>query len=285
MLLLIAAAVDRAGDAAAGAELAGGAPGRNRCSRRCARRSGIAPTCCWCSASSPAASSSPSSPCICRPIWSIAGSAPRSAAGPSRPSGCSTSSARSVGLARRAACRSAICSSIIYFARALSIVAFILLPATPVTTLIFGAVTGLLWLSTVPPTSGLVALMFGTRWLTMLFGFAFFSHQVGGFLGVWLGGFAVRAHRLLRRGVVACRCCSACCRPSSICRSSKSRWRAAAAAAGCSRRKGAETRRRAWMTSTPASQALLAHAGRHPALRLPDRDGQLRPALESSAFS
>ena len=56
------------------------------------------------------------------------------------------------------------------------------------TTLIFGAVTGLLWLSTVPPTSGLVAVMFGTRWLAMLFGFAFFSHQVGGFLGVWLGG-------------------------------------------------------------------------------------------------
>src|SRR5262244_3393627 len=52
------------------------------------------------------------------------------------------------------------------------------------------AVTGLLWLSTVPPTSGLVALMFGTRWLAMLFGFAFFSHQVGGFLGVWLGGLA-----------------------------------------------------------------------------------------------
>ena len=79
--------------------------------------------------------------------------------------------------------------SIIYFARALSIVAFISLPAGPVTTLIFGAVTGLLWLSTVPPTSALVAVMFGTRWLAMLFGFAFFSHQVGGFLGVLLGGF------------------------------------------------------------------------------------------------
>ena len=76
----------------------------------------------------------------------------------------------------------------IYFTRALSIVAFILLPASAAVTLIFGAVTGLLWLSTVPPTSGLVAVMFGTRWLTMLFGFAFFSHQVGGFLGVWLGG-------------------------------------------------------------------------------------------------
>jgi MFS family permease len=79
--------------------------------------------------------------------------------------------------------------SSIYFARALSIVIFISLPANPVTTLIFGAVTGLLWLSTVPPTSALVAVMFGTRWLAMLFGFAFFSHQVGGFLGVLLGGY------------------------------------------------------------------------------------------------
>ena len=78
--------------------------------------------------------------------------------------------------------------SIIYFSRALTIVAFISLPATTTSTLVFGALTGLLWLSTVPPTSGLVALLFGTRWLTMLFGFAFFSHQVGGFLGVWLGG-------------------------------------------------------------------------------------------------
>ncbi len=78
--------------------------------------------------------------------------------------------------------------SCIYLSGAISIVAFISVPATPATTLIFGAVTGLLWLSTVPPTSGLVAVMFGTRWLTMLFGFAFFSHQVGGFLGVWLGG-------------------------------------------------------------------------------------------------
>ena len=80
--------------------------------------------------------------------------------------------------------------SAIYFARALSIVVFISLPASPLATYLFGAVTGLLWLSTVPPTSALVAVMFGTRWLTMLFGFAFFSHQVGGFLGVWLGGVA-----------------------------------------------------------------------------------------------
>jgi MFS family permease len=78
--------------------------------------------------------------------------------------------------------------SAIYFARALAIAAFILLPPSTPATLAFGATMGLLWLSTVPPTSGLVALMFGTRWLAMLFGFAFFSHQVGGFLGVWLGG-------------------------------------------------------------------------------------------------
>jgi MFS family permease len=78
--------------------------------------------------------------------------------------------------------------SFIYFGRSLAIVAFIMLPASPTATLVFGAISGLFWLSTVPPTSGLVALMFGTRWMTMLFGFAFFSHQVGGFLGVWLGG-------------------------------------------------------------------------------------------------
>jgi predicted MFS family arabinose efflux permease len=80
--------------------------------------------------------------------------------------------------------------SIIYFVRAAAIVVFITLPASPVATLVFGAVTGLLWLSTVPPTSALVAVMFGTRWLAMLFGFAFFSHQVGGFLGVLIGGIA-----------------------------------------------------------------------------------------------
>ena len=78
--------------------------------------------------------------------------------------------------------------SAIYFARALSIVAFISFPITTFSAIVFGAVTGLTWLSTVPPTSALVALMFGTRWLATLYGFAFVSHQVGGFLGVWLGG-------------------------------------------------------------------------------------------------
>ena len=75
-----------------------------------------------------------------------------------------------------------------YFLRAVFIAAFVLLPASPVTTLLFAAGMGLMWLSTVPPTSGLVSLMFGTRWLATLYGFAFFSHQVGGFLGAWMGG-------------------------------------------------------------------------------------------------
>ncbi len=78
--------------------------------------------------------------------------------------------------------------SAIYFVRAISIVAFISFPITTFSAIMFGAVTGLTWLSTVPPTSALVALMFGTRWFSTLYGFAFVSHQVGGFLGVWLGG-------------------------------------------------------------------------------------------------
>jgi MFS family permease len=80
--------------------------------------------------------------------------------------------------------------STIYFIRAMSIVAFISFPITTFSAIMFGAVTGLTWLSTVPPTSALVAIMFGTRWFATLFGFAFVSHQVGGFLGVWLGGIA-----------------------------------------------------------------------------------------------
>src|ERR1700760_712509 len=79
--------------------------------------------------------------------------------------------------------------STIYFIRAASIIAFISFPITITTAILFGATSGLTWLSTVPPTSALVALMFGTRWFATLYGFAFVSHQVGGFLGVWLGGF------------------------------------------------------------------------------------------------
>jgi len=79
--------------------------------------------------------------------------------------------------------------SILYALRSVAVLGFILLPVTAASAMIFGAFMGLFWLSTVPPTSALVALMFGTRWMATLFGFAFFSHQVGGFLGVWLGGF------------------------------------------------------------------------------------------------
>ncbi|SFI65833.1 Predicted arabinose efflux permease, MFS family [Bosea sp. OK403] len=76
----------------------------------------------------------------------------------------------------------------IYLGRSVAIAAFILLPPSPATALAFGAVIGLFWLSTIPPTSSLVMLMFGTKYMAMLYGFAFFSHQVGGFLGVLLGG-------------------------------------------------------------------------------------------------
>jgi predicted MFS family arabinose efflux permease len=78
--------------------------------------------------------------------------------------------------------------SIIYFTRAAAILAFISFPVTPITCIAFGATIGVVWLSAVPPTNGIIALMFGTRWLGTLAGFAFFSHQIGGFLGAWLGG-------------------------------------------------------------------------------------------------
>jgi MFS family permease len=78
--------------------------------------------------------------------------------------------------------------SFIYFARAAAVLAFISFPVTAMSSILFGAVMGLLWLSTVAPTNGIIALIFGTRWLATLAGLAFFSHQVGGFLGVWLGG-------------------------------------------------------------------------------------------------
>jgi MFS family permease len=79
--------------------------------------------------------------------------------------------------------------SAIYFLRAIAIAAFLLVPTTPASALMFGAAMGVLWLSTVPLTSGLVAQMFGVRYMATLFGFVFFSHQVGAAIGVWLGGF------------------------------------------------------------------------------------------------
>jgi predicted MFS family arabinose efflux permease len=76
----------------------------------------------------------------------------------------------------------------IYLGRAIAFLLFLALPPSPATVILFAAAIGLLWLSTVPLTSGLVALMFGTRHVGMLFGFVFLSHQIGAFLGVWLGG-------------------------------------------------------------------------------------------------
>lgn len=80
--------------------------------------------------------------------------------------------------------------SAIYFLRSVVIVVFISLPVTEISVYAFGAAMGLLWLSTVPPTSGLVAVMFGTRYMATLFGIVFLSHQVGAFLGAWIGGWA-----------------------------------------------------------------------------------------------
>lgn len=77
----------------------------------------------------------------------------------------------------------------IYVARSIVVAVFITMPVTPTSVIVFSSVMGLLWLSTVPPTNGLVATMFGTRHLGMLGGIVFFSHQIGSFLGVWLGGY------------------------------------------------------------------------------------------------
>lgn len=76
----------------------------------------------------------------------------------------------------------------IYAGRTIAITLFLITPVSLVSVLIFSAVMGLLWLATVPPTSGLVMSMFGTRYMATLYGFVFFSHQLGSFSGVWLGG-------------------------------------------------------------------------------------------------
>ena len=76
----------------------------------------------------------------------------------------------------------------IYLLRAVAIVFFISLPLTPTSVYVFSAVMGLLWLSTVPPTNAVVAQIFGVQYMSMLGGFVFLSHQVGSFMGVWLGG-------------------------------------------------------------------------------------------------
>lgn len=76
----------------------------------------------------------------------------------------------------------------IYLGRAITAAIFILLPITPLSVVVFSAVMGSLWLATIPLTSGLIAHIYGLRYMATLYGFVFFSHQLGSFLGVWLGG-------------------------------------------------------------------------------------------------
>jgi len=76
----------------------------------------------------------------------------------------------------------------IYLARSVAITLFLVAPLTPASVYVFSAAMGLLWLSTVPPTNAVVAQIFGVAHLSMLGGFVFFSHQIGSFMGVWLGG-------------------------------------------------------------------------------------------------
>jgi MFS family permease len=76
----------------------------------------------------------------------------------------------------------------IYAARTMVASSFMLLPITPASVVVFSLMSGMLWLATVPLTSGLVAQIYGLRYMGTLYGFVFLSHQIGSFLGVWLGG-------------------------------------------------------------------------------------------------
>lgn len=79
--------------------------------------------------------------------------------------------------------------SYIYFMRCLPFLALLFLPVTPVSVIVYSAILGLFWLSTVPLTSGLVGLFFGMQWMSLLYGFVFLSHQLGSFTGLWLAGY------------------------------------------------------------------------------------------------
>lgn len=83
--------------------------------------------------------------------------------------------------------------SVLYFGRAIVIAAFILMPISPLSTYLFASLIGLLWLGTVPLTNGLVAQIFGVKYLSTLFGIVFLGHQVGGFIGAWYGGYVFDA--------------------------------------------------------------------------------------------
>jgi predicted MFS family arabinose efflux permease len=79
--------------------------------------------------------------------------------------------------------------SILYFCRAIVFILFITFPISEILVYLFSAMMGLLWLGTVPLTSGLVAQIFGAQYMSTLFGIVFFGHQLGSFVGVWAGGY------------------------------------------------------------------------------------------------
>lgn len=96
--------------------------------------------------------------------------------------------------------------SVIYLLRAVAMAAFVLLPLTPASLYVFCAVMGFIWLGTVPLTTGLISQVFGVQYITTLFGFVFFGHQLGSFFGVWLGGLvfdATRSYDLVWLGAIA----------------------------------------------------------------------------------
>src|SRR5262249_54698449 len=163
---------------------ASGGPRHNRSARRFRRRWVTGPMCCWCSGSSPVASNSPSSPFTCRLISSTAASRRKSAVGPSRRSGSSTSSARWPRAGSAPSCPSATsCPS--FISR---------VPPRSSFSSFFRSrrsrrsCSARSWACSGSPRSR--PRMGSLRWLATLAGLAFFSHQVGGFLGVWLGGIA-----------------------------------------------------------------------------------------------
>ena len=88
--------------------------------------------------------------------------------------------------------------SVIYLVRSAAMILFVALPVSEVTVYAFSFVMGLIWLGTVPLTNGLVSQIFGVRYITTLFGIVFFGHQLGAFLGVWLGGYVFDLTGVLR---------------------------------------------------------------------------------------
>ena len=113
--------------------------------------------------------------------------------------------------------------STLYFTRAAAFAIFIVAPVTPLSVYLFGATIGFLWLGTVPVTSGLIAHIFGVKYLATLTGIAFLFHQVGSFLGDLDRGLPVRHHRLLPADVAAHDRPWHPCGDSSTCRSTNAR--------------------------------------------------------------